>query len=62
MSTYKCKTCGGEYDDTSGNHYEYYHACPPVLNEKNEYVEREDKRDENAGINKEGKGRDEVEK
>lgn len=60
MIKYTCNSCGGVYADTSADGVRYFHACPPVLNEKSEPVERSDKRDENVGKKLEGKGRSEV--
>ena len=57
MKKYKCNTCGGEYNDFCLDGLAYYHACPPVFDDKSNYKERKDKRDENAGKKLEGKGR-----
>lgn len=54
---YKCATCNGEYIDTSIDSVPYYHACAPILESKDKYIDRTDKRDENAGKKLEGKGR-----
>ena len=60
MTKYKCNSCGGEYSDTCADGLAYYHACPLEKITENEYKERSDKRDENAGKKLEGKGRKEV--
>lgn len=66
MTKQKCLSCAGIYDpDQSGG---YYHACAPVLNTEGNFVEREDKRDENIDdsdrknikIKSEGKGKEKV--
>lgn len=57
MIKYQCNTCLGEYNDTNPDGLAYYHACPPELIAEDTYAERKDKRDENAGQRKEGKGR-----
>lgn len=52
----KCKSCGGEYENILDDGMEYYHACPPIIDIDNNMLERPDKRDENIGKLKEGKG------
>lgn len=54
---YICNTCLGVYSDTSGDGMRYFHACAPELIAEEEYKERKEKRDENVGQKKEGKGR-----
>lgn len=57
---YKCTTCEGKYSETLEDNLLYCHACPPVIDENEKYIERADKRDENAGVKKEGKGRTQI--
>lgn len=54
---YLCITCEGEYTDICLDGLNYYHACPAITLENGEQKERKDKRDENIGKKKEGKGR-----
>lgn len=58
MIKYKCKTCGGEYENVMQDGLQYYHACPQILDKDGIYIERPNKRDENAGIKLEGLGRE----
>jgi hypothetical protein len=30
MAFLRCKTCGGEFDDTGADGMAYYHVCPPL--------------------------------
>lgn len=60
MMKYQCKTCLGEYYDVGKDNIAYYHACPPIRISENEFQERPDKRDENAGRKLEGKGKREI--
>ena len=57
---YKCTTCSGEYNDTTLDGLQYYHACPPELDVDKKYFERRNKRDENIKTKKEGLGRTEI--
>lgn len=52
----KCKSCGGEYKNILDDGMEYYHACPPIIDIDGNMLVREDKRDENIRVKKEGKG------
>lgn len=52
----KCKSCGGEYENILDDGMEYYHACPPLFDFEGEMAELADRRDENIGKFKEGKG------
>lgn len=52
----KCKSCGGEYEQLLDDGMEYYHVCSPIKISENVYEERPDKRDENVGRFRAGKG------
>lgn len=54
---YKCKTCGGEYDDVCEDGLAYYHACSDITDKDEKTAPRPDKRDENVAKKLEGKGR-----
>jgi len=60
MIKYKCKTCAGEYSDTCADDLAYYHSCPQIQIKEDVFAERSDKRDENAGREKEGRGREKI--
>jgi hypothetical protein len=32
MARYRCRVCGGEYNDTQTDGGQYFHACPPIAN------------------------------
>lgn len=66
MTKQRCLSCMGIYDpDQLGG---YYHACAPILNTEGNFIERENKRDENIDdsdpenikIKSEGAGREKV--
>lgn len=52
----KCKSCEGEYENVLDDGMQYYHACAPIEIQPEKFAERPDKRDENIGKFKEGKG------
>lgn len=56
MNELKCLTCGGVYFSTNTDGTEYYHACAPVVNKLGITTEIPEKRDENIGVEQQGKG------
>ena len=60
MKKYRCNTCAGEYSDQSRDGIAYFHACPREADVNGDPKDRKDKRDENVGVNLEGKGKSEI--